>query len=288
MMAHVAEAAEQRGRVVLRLSCTQPSRIAIEAAVRIAQAFHSEIESVFVAEPDVFDVAAFPFAREVSLTGRHTRQLSPEIMTRQMRQVAEAMTQRVAALARLAEVPSRSTIVRDEPLRAMAQVCEACGPWNVIALADCVLPRSGDVIRQLFEHVVDTTGIVITGPKARTTQGAVIVVVEDAGHLEPMLRAARRLVPPESGERVQILLVADNVAQLGELEGQVRLALGLDADVDLLRAAPVHGSAHGVAEALRRLRGGFVIGQFGGRLVPLTGDLGHLAATLECPLLVVR
>ena len=49
MIAHVAEAGEDRGRVVLRLgSSGRLSDIALEAAMRVAQAFQSEIESVFV------------------------------------------------------------------------------------------------------------------------------------------------------------------------------------------------------------------------------------------------
>ena len=48
MIAHVAETGENRGRVVLQLGSAHPSAIALEAAVRIAQAFQSEIESVFV------------------------------------------------------------------------------------------------------------------------------------------------------------------------------------------------------------------------------------------------
>jgi hypothetical protein len=67
-----------------------------------------------------------------------------------------------------------------------------------------------------------------------------------------------------------------------------RLALEPDGDVDVVKAPPVHGSSQVAAEALRRLRGGFVLGQLGGRLVPVTGDLGYLASVLECPLLVVR
>jgi len=41
-------------------------------------------------------------------------------------------------------------------------------------------------------------------------------------------------------------------------------------------------------EALRRLGGGFVICQFGGRGVPDEGDLKPLASVLECPLFLVR
>jgi len=43
-----------------------------------------------------------------------------------------------------------------------------------------------------------------------------------------------------------------------------------------------------MAETLRRLRGGIVIGQYGGLLVPDEGDLRPLLAALECPLFLVR
>ena len=48
MIAHVAQTGEDRGRVVLQLGSAHPSAIALEAAVRVARAFQSEIESLFV------------------------------------------------------------------------------------------------------------------------------------------------------------------------------------------------------------------------------------------------
>lgn len=288
MIAHVAEAGEQRGRVVLRLGCVEPSRVALEAAIRIAQAFKSEIESLFIEEQAVYDAAQLPFTREVSLSGRRSREVSAESMAREMRHIAEQWTRKVEMLARRAEVPARSSIVRDDPLKAMADACRACGPWNVIALADCSLPRSGADIRRIFEQVNDTTGLVFVGPKARTAHGPVIVVVEDAENLEHLVKAGARLIPPESGDVVQVLLVANDEARLSELDGQVRLVLGERADLKILRAGAAHGSPLGPAEALRRLKGGFVIAELGGLLVPIAGDLAHLTAALECPLLVVR
>jgi hypothetical protein len=288
MTAHVAEAGEQRGRVVLKLGFSEPSRVALEAAIRVAQAFQSEIESLFVEEPQLLEAASLPFTREVSLTGRQRRDFTPEVVARQMRHVAHDLMRRVEAMARLAEVPSRSTIVRDEPLQAMARACRERGPWNVIALADGTIPASGAAIRQLFERVADTTGVVFAGPRARTKRGPVVIALEDAAQLEAMLRAARRLAPAESEERVVVLLIADDEAGLAELEGQVRLALAQGADFTIARAAPAHGSPLGPAEALRRLAGGFIIAELGRRLVPAAGDLRHLASALECPLLVVR
>src|SRR5690349_23094669 len=76
MIAHVAETGENQGRVVLQLGSVHPSAIALEAAVRIAQAFQSEIESVFVEDEQLFDCAAYNFVREVSLSGRHSRAVS--------------------------------------------------------------------------------------------------------------------------------------------------------------------------------------------------------------------
>ena len=76
MIAHVAQTGEDRGRVVLQLGSAHPSAIALEAAVRVARAFQSEIESLFVEDTQLFDCAAYGFVREVSLTGHQRRVMS--------------------------------------------------------------------------------------------------------------------------------------------------------------------------------------------------------------------
>ena len=48
MIAHVASSGEDRGRVVLQLGSRTPNEVALNAAIRIARAFQSEIESLFV------------------------------------------------------------------------------------------------------------------------------------------------------------------------------------------------------------------------------------------------
>jgi len=67
MIAHVAESGEDRGRVVLHLRSGNPHVIAVEAALRVARAFGSDLESLFVEDEQLFDCAAYGFAREVSL-----------------------------------------------------------------------------------------------------------------------------------------------------------------------------------------------------------------------------
>ena len=59
--------------MVLHLRSGRPSTVALEAALRVARAFGSEIESLFVEDEQLFDCAAYGFAREVSLSGRQSR-----------------------------------------------------------------------------------------------------------------------------------------------------------------------------------------------------------------------
>ncbi len=193
MIMHVAEAGERRGRVVLHLASGHPNEIAIEAAVRIAQAFNSEIESLFVEDLQLYDLASYPFAREISLTRARQRPLSRDDIEREMRLCGQSLQRRVEALARAADVPLRAKVVRDDPVHALAKACAEDGPWNVVALADALAPGQGARLRDLFATVVGTTGLMLVGPNARRTRGQIVAVVETPEHLQPLMRAGERL-----------------------------------------------------------------------------------------------
>ena len=172
MIAHVARSGEDRGRVVLQLGSVNPSAAALEAAVRVARAFQSEIESLFVEDAQLFDCAAYTFVREVSLTGRQRRVMSPAGMTRDLRHAAQAARRQLEALARRAEVPLRSRVVRDEPLRALAIACAESGPWNVVALAEPFTAGNASPLKQLLiensRHHGAHPGGAQVAPRART------------------------------------------------------------------------------------------------------------------------
>jgi len=287
MIAHVAQTGENQGRVVLQLGSAHPSAIALEAAVRIARAFQSEIESIFVEDMQLFDCAAYGFVREVSLTGRHSRAISAAGMTRDLRLAARAARRELEALARRAEVPLRSRVVRDEPLRALSVACAESGPWNVVALTEPFAAGNGSLLKQLLLEISGATGLVMVGPKARRVTGPTIVAVEDVERIPALLRAAERLAALD-GALIVLLLIAPDEERLARMEGQTRLVVEAREDVRIYTAAVARGEAAVVAEALRQLRGGFVICQFGGLVVPDEGNLKPLASVLECPLFLVR
>ena len=287
MIMHVAEAGEQRGRVVLHITSGHPNPVALEAAVRIAQAFHSEIESLFVEDLQLYDMASYPFAREISLTGSRSRALSRDAIERDLRLASRALCRRVEALAHEAKVPLRTRVVRDDPVQALAKACAEDGPWNVVALADVLAPGQGTRLSELFANVAGYTGLMLVGPKARRTRGPVVAVIESLDHLPPMLRAAERMASVTGGV-VMAMLLSDNAHDAQYLEEQTRLALGDQAKVLLLRCQIDQGAPAALAEAIRRLHGGFLIAHFGGILVPAHGDLRDLVAALECPLFLMR
>ncbi|PPD29514.1 MAG: hypothetical protein CTY20_06365 [Hyphomicrobium sp.] len=290
MIAHVAEAGEERGRVVLRYDVgSLPSTMSIAAAVRVAQAFQSGIESLVIADRQLYELVAFPFAAEVSRAGRTTR-LSIEALERDIVTAAGGLNRVVGKLAAQAGVNVRKRLVRDEPLLAVARTCAELGPWNVVALAEPLAAGHPPALRALFDMVHGATGIVVAGPKGRNRAGPVLVAIEDLDRLPPMLRAAERIADVTRDE-VKLLLIGEDPRELDWMEDQARLVLGEMGRVSLEPSVPARSSAE-IAERLRRLCGGFLIAQFGGVVVPgsseRTGDLGPLLAALECPMLLVR
>lgn len=287
MIAHVAESGEDRGRVLLHLRSGNPHVIAIEAALRVARAFGSDLESLFVEDEQLFDCAGYGFAREVSLSGLHTRPLSRDAVMRDLHLAAQGARRQVEALARKAEVSLRCRVVRDEPMRALSVACAESGPWNVIALAEPFNEAHAALFKQVLMEVSGTTGLVAIGPKAQRVHGAVVVAVEDTAYLPDMLRAAERLASLDDAE-ILLLLIAPDQGELERIDGETRLVVEARENVRIEWAAMARGEAAVIAEALRRLRGGMVICRLGGLVVPGQGDLRPLAAALECPLFLVR
>lgn len=284
---HVAEASENRGRVVLRLERGEPNRIAIEAALRIARAFQSELESVFVEDQQVLDCAAYAERCVVSFDGREQRPLSTVAMLRQMALAAREAERRIAAMARVAAIPYRARTIRDDAVQAVCRACSDAGPWNVVALGDPVRAADRDRVLQLIAQVEGATGVVMVGPRARRTDGAVLAVIEDVERLMPMLRTAERLAA-DAGARIVLVLIAESAFEASALEARARLALADRDDVDLVVPSAALLDPSAVAEAIRRARPGFVIGHAGGALLPPEQSWRHLVDAIECPVFVVR
>lgn len=286
-MIHVAEASEARGRVVVQACSASPSPVALEAAVWLASAFQSEIESLYVEDEQLIEMARYPFAREISFSGRSSRALTCEDIEREFRFASQAFHAMLERFAREAEVSVRPRVVRDAPLNALSLACSASGPWNAVALAEPFTSPACPPLGVLFENVRDATGLLIVGPHARRTSGPVVIALEEVEELAAMLAAADRLVSVRPAD-ILVCLIATAEVELEALENATRLVLAEREATQIAARALALGAEAAAAEALRRLEPGLVIGRFGGVLVPHESDLRPLAIGLECPMLLMR
>jgi hypothetical protein len=293
MIAHVAQADEQRGRVVLWLGASGETQdTAVDAALRLAQAFESEIESVFIEDRQLFDLAELPFAREILLSGRGSRAMSAAALAQDMRSHASALQRHVLSRAKAADVKAQARVVRAEPVRALADVCAENGPWNVLTVGSPVrngngTGHSGAGLAALFETVHATTGIVVAGARAKRTSGPVIAVVEELERVVPMMRAAERIATATGGD-ARLWLLEHDQARHDWIEGQIRLALGNHPGINFdVVDMSVH-TPRSVAHMMRRAGAGFVIARFGGVLARSEQDVAPFAEMLDGPLFLVR
>ncbi|MGE0630192.1 MAG: hypothetical protein AB7O43_20550, partial [Hyphomicrobiaceae bacterium] len=275
-MMHVAEAGEAKGRVVLQLCSAAPSTVALEAAVWVARAFQSEIESLYVENQQLLELAGHPFVREISLTGRNKRAVSLLEIERHFRFASAEFQRRVEALASQAEVRVRGRVIRDDPVSALAAACAENGPWNLVALAEPFTSPNCPAISTLFDRIADTTGLLVVGPRALRAKGRIVLALERAELLNAMLATAERL-SSVSESPVTVCLIAEGAEAMAELEAAARLALSERRDVSIVTLDVSRGSPASTGEALRRLSPGLIMCQFGGVLLPREGDLKPLA-----------
>jgi hypothetical protein len=303
--AHVAESGEGRGRVVLRLTGTQAvNEHAIRAAIQIAKAFHSEIESLFVYDRQIFDAAGYSFVREIRAAPRTPhgqasaqpgsgpmRQIDNGVdvagIARQIELTARRLQRHVGELALQEDVPVHGRVVHGTPLAALAAACQIEGPWNVVALAEAFTADSLARLETLFERVTGMTGVVLVGPRAARARGPVVAVIEDAERITGMLRTAERLAR-ETGSDVVLAVAGASRAAQAWLKSEVFHVTSGGHKVVVVELGRAGGGTAVLAEALRELAPGFVIAEHGGLVVPREGDLRPLGAALSCPLLVVR
>lgn len=286
---HVAAEGENRGRVVLRVRSGRPHPIAVDLAIRIAQAYQARLDSLFVEEPQLVDGARHAFVNEVSISGRTIRSLETRDVEAILGYEARSARQFIEARAAAASVPFMLRVTRDESLRALSVACAECGPWNIIVLGDPFSAHEPQTLVQMLGEIADATAIVAVGPKTVRGTGPILVAVESADRLDAMLRLAERLAGHDDDRAaIHVLPIGETADASHEIEAQLRLALGDVRDVAITMPLATLGAADVAIEAVRRAAPGLVIAQAGGALINADSSMSALARALECPIILVR
>jgi hypothetical protein len=288
MIAHVAEVGEDRGRVVVRLGAfALTSGAALAAAVHVARAFQSEIEGLFIEDPEVFRAAAHGGVRELSQAGAVRAAFSASSVAHDIGHFAVAAQRAVADAARASGVRFSARVVRDTLGSALTTACAERGPWNIIVFAEPVAgEEEASQLAAVIATVWGTTGYVAAGRAALWRRGPVVIAVEDVERLSGMVRAGQRLAAVAGDDVILIPVGADDIA-LDWLEGEIRLTLGESAGVRILQRSTDPGSAHQWRASIAGLSPRMVIARHGGLILPAEATAQPLA-DLRCPVFMVH
>lgn len=285
MMAHVAEASEANGRVLMLIEAgSLDVAVAAETASRFAAAFNAEIETVFV-NTDVLERAqSLPVAAIAGHSGtagealERAGALHSLIQARQLREVSDA--------GRRLGVPVFHTSVAGEAIDQLDGLCLSRGPWNVVVLSRPASEETAHTANAIFANVSGATGIVGVPQRCENPTGPIAIVVEDGERLPAMLRAASRL--KGLCGRVHVILAADRRKELQDLETHVRLVTSNHQGLVIEPPQPILGVAGVHDEALRALKTSFVVARLGGALLPTPKALARSIAVARSPFLLVR
>jgi hypothetical protein len=287
MIAHVAEASEGSGRVLLWL---EPDGISMpqtfDASVHVAASYAADLETVIIEAPKASGFDGIPSA-QINLLGKPADRSGDAIPATDVRmRLAERQRREVGMRAARRNVAVRHSSAGGDAIDRLAEMCLASGPWNIVAVAR---PPSADLpglLSSILANVSGATGVVVAGRGTKAMGPDVAVVVEDAERMPSMLRAAERLVLP--GGKIHIMIAAETAASFDELDGQVRLVAREFRDVVHRLGSPDFGITGTMDEDLFRLRPSFVIARFGGNLLGDSKALTRLLAVAPGPLLLVR
>ena len=286
MIAHVAEASEHSGRVLLWLDpSARCMSQALEASVHIAAAYGSELETIVVEAADLADINNVP-VRRVATRGRGRDdgiidwQKASDLLVDRYRRAATELAQQ-------ARVPVRHLKAAGDAIDRLAEMCIMRGPWNIIALSRAPSAELGTLINCILANVSGATGVVVAGREGATRPDrCIVVVVEDTERLPSMLRAADRL--KGRAGRIRVILAEPTAAAYHELESSVRLAAQGLSGIAFETGGPTHGMDGALDEKICRAQPSLVIARFGGTFLSHGGALSRSLALAHAPFLLVR
>ncbi len=285
MIAHVAEASELSGRVVLWLDPEADYPVSrLEAPVRLAAAYGAEIETVVIADAsgDLTDDVPLRLIGPSGATGE--RDISS--YDRRFELLVTRCRRAVDDVGAAHGVRVRHSLAAGDAVDRISEMCVERGPWNIVALTRLPAAGSDTVIGALLANVGGATGFLLCG-RQRTKEPRVVVVVEDAERLTSMLRAAERLSAPKTP--VHIVIGADTTETYAEIEAQSRLlASEIPVPVVFEEAGPTFGVPEALTEFVARLRPSLIIAVFGGSAVADGRELSRTSVVARAPILLVR
>jgi nucleotide-binding universal stress UspA family protein len=240
--------------IALALDCSTLNRVALETAVNLAAATGAKLRAVFIEDECLYSLAAMPFAREISFSGKRTRSFSSEQISLEIKKSADAARTAVAAAAGRARVKWAFDTTRGQLDDALARVGDTA---EILALGSS-RSRIGRVhsIASLRASMHHGSGVLVAPITAEFPGGPVVAVISPGAEVGVVVKTAER-ISSQSDRSHRFLIVSGNAAERaalhqGLLEAQASTAEVSFCDVNELpqvtRAVRLHGPGLVIAD----------------------------------------
>jgi hypothetical protein len=285
VIAHVAEASELSGRVVLWLDPEADYPAArLEAPIKLAAAYGAEIETIVVADDSGELTEEVPY-RLVAPAGTSVRR-DPATYDRRFGLLLARCRRAVDDAGAAHGVRVRHSLAAGDAVDRISEMCLERGPWNIVALTRMPATGGDTIMGTLLANVSGATGFLLCGEQ-RSKQPRVVVIAEDAERLTPMLRAAERLSGPRGP--VHVVIGADTAEAYTQIEAQARVvAAEFHVPVVFEDMGPTYGVPEALTEFVARLKPSLVVAVFGGSAVADGRELARASIVARAPILLVR
>lgn len=269
--------------VVLHLRSGRANPIALEAASRLAHAMRAEFESLFVEDQELLSLAELPFAREISVTGRQSRVLSPALVGREARARSLAVRREIEQFAKGSQIKCRFEAIREAPDAALTIASERA---SILVLEHPFIGKMRTRPPALSLCVGSVKGCLVIGSRARRSHGPVVIVLDRPEALDRVAELAEHWMAGDT-EDVILVLFEPALGQRARLREAAEKMFPADKTVRI-QAIATERPEHALADITRSVGAGLVVARHGGHLVPDEVRLAGLVSALECPLLLYR
>lgn len=184
-------------RTVVVLDAASGGLAALEAASAFAESIASRLDVLFIEEEDLHRLAAFPFARELTLRESTARTLDPASIARDLRLAAERARAITEAAARVSRLQWRFEVMRGRIGRALTEVCVST---NLVAIES----RPNLAIERLLTAEGDAAegSLLVVGRRAVQRKGSIVIHCDDSA-LAAAARAIALRLERQSGQPVR-------------------------------------------------------------------------------------
>lgn len=201
-------------RILVALDTSAGSRAALRRAAELARRVDAELAGLFVQDENLLQLAALPFARELSASGGARRTLSADAMERELSRQAVLLEEELEAIAASLDIRWSFQIRRG---RVAAEILAAFAGHDLVAIGRAGMQpgfrRLGSTARSLLAGA--GFPVMLIGPQPARAE-RVLAIFDESPSARPVVRRALELTPP--GQPLHVLVWASGREELASLE----------------------------------------------------------------------